>query len=252
MQKIVYIVSLFLIISSCSVYRGQKARSSGTNSEKDYNSKDSYIRSKNLTNDGFYLKSLDIIISNGNSRNKFSGSLKFEKPDKYLLTLRSISGIEIARIFISRDSVYLMDRIKHKVYRTEGKYIYREYGFAIELLPVLLGDYIGKCNSVFSDRNGGNILEAECKVAGFNVIYLFNENVGKVTSALGRRGDNEYGSIKFDKFRNISGLIYPGRIQFNNEKRKMNAEFVIRKIEFPWNEKVTFNVGDRYEILDLL
>ena len=39
-------------------------------------------------------------------------TIKYELPDKYLISIRSKAGIEAARIFITKDTVLINDRIK--------------------------------------------------------------------------------------------------------------------------------------------
>jgi len=252
LQKIGFSFILFFLISGCAVYHGRNNDELVINNLTGSFSENRIDRSSNLTNSGFYIKSFEILLSYNDSQNKLLGSLKFEKPDKFLITLRSLTGIEISRIFITGDSVFLFDRIKQKVYLTNGKKVFNKYGFALELIPVLLGDYIGTCNRELFEKKGGNILNSECRVEGFNISYLIDEKLGKVISASGSLGGNEYISINFDKFREISGLIYPGKIFLENVQRSFKTEIVIRKMEFPWHEKVTFTFGERYKILELL
>jgi hypothetical protein len=214
---------------------------------------DKYVRGKNLSENGFYIKSIDLEFNDGKTKSNIAGSVRFEKPDKYLITLRSKTGIEFARIYLNRDSIFILDRLKHKVYRGPLKYVNRNYGFPAEILAVIFGDFIGNCTKVDEGENKGNIVKVKCLISGVVMRYELDREKGKAVSAsVESRLGKDVSIIRYEKYKKENNAFFPEKIVMTNDSRKLSAVFRIRKIECPWNDKVEFNIDNRYEILELL
>jgi hypothetical protein len=253
LQKVTYSGLIILVITGCSVFKG-KDLSQREDWKADNNiSIPALTRNNNLTENSFYISSMDIAYSDGKTSNKLSGSFKFEKPDKYLISLRSKGGIEVARIFINNDSLYILERLNHKVYVGSLNYIRRNYGFPATILPLLIGDFIGNCKNYLEEGNDKRIEEVRCIESGVEIKYYIDKSIGKVVSvdAEGNRR-NELISISYDKFIRKSSAVCPTKIILTNKIRNLNAEIKINKIVFPWTEKIEFNIGNKYQILELL
>ena len=70
--------------------------------------------------------------------------LKFEYPDKYLISIKSRTGIEGARIYISEDTILFNDRINKKMYYGSSLYLKRKYGLTTNFLPLIFGDIVSR------------------------------------------------------------------------------------------------------------
>ncbi len=253
MQKIVLVFSLVFFFSGCSVFHRHERNIFSNESVGNSVSGDQYIRGRNLTENGSYIKSMDIEYSDGKTESNIAGSVRFEKPDKYLIALRSKTGIEFVRIYLNGDSIFILDRLKHKVYKGPLQYIKKSFGFPVEILPVILGDFIGKCKIIDERENKENVVNVKCFIPEVVMEYQLDREKGKavlsrVETLLGR----DVSIIRYEKFKKENGAFFPEKIVMSNDERKLLVVFKIRKIEYPWKEKVEFNIGNRYEILELL
>jgi hypothetical protein len=102
------------------------------------------------------------------------------------------------------------------------------------------------------DKKEG-ILNSSCSLAGTTIQYIFDTGLGKIISASVESTEGfGISSLKFDNFKEENGAVYPGNIVLSNERRRITVGCKIKKIVYPWNEKIVFNFGNRYEILKLL
>ena len=56
---------------------------------------------QNISSAGFFIQKAEVEYNNQYGSQKFLASIKFEYPDKYLISLKSRTGIEGVRIFIN-------------------------------------------------------------------------------------------------------------------------------------------------------
>jgi hypothetical protein len=253
LQKVGFIALVFLLTSSCSVFKGLNEVKTG-DVEKDKGKSVSVLaKERNLFHNSFYIKSMEVDIKMGKDDEKLLASLRFEKPDKYLISLRSRSGIEISRIFIDRDSGYIVDRIKRKVYKGSVKNIEKKYGVPLNILPVLLGDFCGSCGLEYESVNKDKLVLCKCSIDKISLRYEIDHGIGKVKAVSLENGFGApFFSADFDKFKRESEAVFPTRINWIDLERNVNIEINIQKIEYPWNDKIEFSFGNRYEVIELL
>ena len=58
-------------------------------------------------------------------------------PDKFLISIKSHTGIEVARIFLTGDSIMINDRINKKLYYGSTSYLKNKYGLTTAVFPVI-------------------------------------------------------------------------------------------------------------------
>ena len=116
MRKIVIILFLAIIAGGCYVNR--KAANVVTLSDGVAENETILERTErqNITSRGFNIQKAEIEFNNQYGNQKFLASIKFEYPEKYLISLKSRTGIEGVRVFINKDSVFVNDRINKKLY----------------------------------------------------------------------------------------------------------------------------------------
>ena len=110
------------------------------------------IENQNLTKRNFFIQKAEIEILSEEENQKLIASIKFIYPDQYLISLKSKTGIEAARIFITDDTVLINDRINRKLYFGKPAQLKNKYGISPAVLPVVLGDFI-KGNSKLDEQN---------------------------------------------------------------------------------------------------
>jgi hypothetical protein len=240
--------------TGCAVVRTGGKRSDGLSNEIINEKLFENIKNQNITTNNFFIKKAEIEISTQERTQKILGSLKFKKPDKYLISLKSREGIEAARIFISDDTILINDRISRKQYYGSSKYLKTKYGISAAVLPVIIGDYI---SDTLSDSNptkcSGGKMDIDGIVSEIKIRYVIDCKKGKSILVITGNSLNEGGiEIQYDDFFKKGNIITPGKIGIKDTKRKTKIEIKIQKIESPWNGNVEFIPGNRYEIIQLL
>jgi hypothetical protein len=212
------------------------------------------VKEKNITNLNFYIEKAEIEILTERGTEKYTGNIKFEKPDKYLISLKSRSGIEGARIYISNDSILVNDRINRKLYYANASYLEKKYGFNISCLPLIFGDIVlekgyeeskGKCLE--------NRFKIDCLVKGLRLSYNIDCNKRKVISVY---ESNNYVQqsfrIKYDSFLSIKDFLIPKVMEFEENQHNIHIRIKIKKVEFLWNGIIKFIPGRGYELIKLV
>jgi hypothetical protein len=207
------------------------------------------LEKKNLTNIDFNILKAEIEVVNKREKIKFLGSLKYKNTGLYLFSFRSKAGIEAARIFISKDTILINDRIKKRLFYGSTNYLRDKYGISILSLPLILGDFV--------DISGRTEQKIECKngkseilgVAARNEIkYTIDCQNGKITSAI-LNGDRDTEDITFlfEKFKIIGNNLFPGNVEFADRNRETIIKIKIDRIEFGGIVKIDFIPGNNYD-----
>jgi hypothetical protein len=254
LRKVSFILICIVAFVQCSVLKKGNYRnieSSGVLSEKSILES---TKKKNITQDNFTVTKADIkIITNGGSENVI-GSIKFENPDKYLISLKSRIGIEVTRIYISNDTILVNDRLNKKLYYGSPEYLERKYGLPISVLPLLFGDYIEdsetfehsyKCEAGKLSRFG--TLDSlrvqyiiDCKKEKSIMAKL--EGISLITNI----------SFKYGRFFYEGSRFLPGEIKITDFKNSITLEIRIKKIEASSKGNIKFIPGRNYEIIRLI
>jgi hypothetical protein len=205
------------------------------------------LKESNISNSDFFITKAEIEILNNGEKQKFLASLKFKNTGIYLISLRNKGGIEGARIFISKDTILINDRINKKLYCGSPRYIKSKYGISISTLPVIMGDFI--------DGKENQIKELKCNNNKSEVSGITEEKEIKYTINCGERKISETKMINetegiillFSKFINNNNKHYPQSIIIQDSKQETEINIEIQKIDFNTIEKVDFIPGKDYE-----
>jgi hypothetical protein len=212
------------------------------------------IIKQNLTGNNFFIQKAEIEYIIGEQKQKFMAVIKFERPDRYLISLKSKTGIEGARIFINRDSLVINDRINKIVYLGNSLYLRRKLGFDQSFLPVIFGDFVS--------NDGRNLLKNQCinrnldmvtNVNGLKVHYLIDCNKRKIS---GVDISDNYGNmnilLKFGAIKSLGALSVPRNIELNYPESNLDIIIKIIKIQSPWNGNVKISPAKGYELKELI
>jgi hypothetical protein len=210
--------------------------------------------SQNITNSGFFIQKAEIETITSEESNKFIANIKFEKPDKYLISLRSRTGIEGARIYIFGDSLQMNDRINKKLYYGTSIYLERKYGFSQSFLPLILGDLIleKRCETA-QEKCIENKMSLDCQLKGVPLSYRIDCNKRKVIAVDQIRSLNKKGiSIKYGKYFKAGNTVVPRIIEFDDDNYGISVKIKILKVQSPWVGNISFIPGKGYELIELL
>jgi hypothetical protein len=255
---------LFTFLTGCSVIK----RNSKTNIETRQNvtennlanvdkTSDSSLvyrlENQNLTKRNFFIQKAEVLFSSDEDSQRLTASIKFNTPDKYLISIRSKSGIEGARIFMTRDTILVNDRINRKLYYGKPDFIARKYGISAMLIPVILGDYSDGNKSFDSDQpcaDGIAVINAFIK--GIKIRYTVECRKNKIVKASQESGENiNVADIEFEKFFKTGGILTPGKITIKAYEKRMNIDIRVKKMELPWDGNIEFIPGNKYELIEL-
>lgn len=254
MQKIAFILFLVITTSGCSVLKNRSGNYIGDYESIKSSDNIQVVKNKNITKNNFYIEKAEIEVITPAGSDKFLGSVKFEKPGKYLISLKSFTGIEAARILQSGDTILANDRIKRKLYFGSPDYVLRKYGISESMIPVLFGDFIG---GKLADENTTECIDGRLNVAyainGIRISYVIDCKENKIISAVTEnnfQGKNI--SINYSGFKKVNDLIFPGRIEVTDTQRNTTIKIKILKITPGLKNEIEFLPGNKYELIRLL
>jgi len=249
LRKIVFIF-LIVTLSACSVLKREGSKDISKREQLENGDLKSFVLKQNLTNSGFFISKAQVTLTTDGEKTKFIASVKFESPDRYLISLKSKAGMEAARIFISSDTILVNDRINRKLYHGRADYLNFKYGIPVRLLPCIFGDLVLPDNSKNLEGCDNNISKQDYLGNGVKYTYIIDCRKGKV---IGLQNFSEINSkeviIYFNKFLDFNSIRYPSIINFIYSGNEVNIK--IEKLEYPWNGNIEFISGNRYELIDL-
>jgi Domain of unknown function (DUF4292) len=212
------------------------------------------VKFQNLTDTSFFIQKAEIEVINQDGKEKFISTIKYEKPDKYLISIKSRTGIEGARIFISKDSILINDRINKKIYFANSFYLKRKYGLPLSCFPLIFGDIVLEKNCDTGQiRCSEDKMNIDCLVNGLRLRYDIDCKKRKVI--LVNQMDNfvqDGIKIRYESFFKLGNMFFPGIVELEDTQYNTTIKIKFSKIEFPWNGNVKFVPGKGYELIELV
>jgi hypothetical protein len=212
------------------------------------------VKNQNLTNFDFFIQKGEVEYITDSGKDKYLFTVKFEKPGRYLVSIKNRTGIEGVRIFVSGDTLMANDRINKVLYSASSLYLQRNFGISQSLLPLIFGDIIlDKNHENKSEKCIGNKVNFESRVKGQSLEFEIDCGKRKLIMA-GQEGMNlqMVTEIKYDQFSNIGGISIPKYIEMHQNQTNTTIKIKILKIEIPWSGNIDFVPGRDYEKMELL
>jgi len=253
LQKIVSILFVVAFLFSCTVSRTVSRNKTERISAGENGIELNDVISNNITEQAFFIEKAEVEIINQCERKRFFISVKYSLPDSFLISLRSLSGIEAARIFLTEDSILVNDRINKILYQGTQLDAKRKYGFNTEIFPVLLGDLVvektGESFTMNSEKEYELIISSN---SGNKFEYSVDYRILKVVKAvISRNNKSKPVLIKYDSFRKFSNIVLPSQIYMYNVNGIEEITLKIIKIQAPWKGRIEFIPGSNYEKIEL-
>jgi hypothetical protein len=240
------LIFILLLFSACVARRQTPVRTYSAPIDSKETIIDS-VQKYNLSNSGFYIEKGEISIQRGNKREKFLFTLKFKKPDIFLVSIRNSTGIEGARVFIDNDSIFVNDRINSRLMYGNSGRIEKLTGLPGGSVMTVFGDFLSDgimhvTNTVISDNKaivfgviGAYNFKANIDLSKKKVeSYIFRENTGKNSITI------NYST--FDK----GDVPFAKQINFTNGEKELSGIIRIHKLLYPWNGNLEFIPGKGY------
>ncbi|HBH84029.1 MAG: hypothetical protein A2X05_09280 [Bacteroidetes bacterium GWE2_41_25] len=253
MQKIAIILIICFYTAGCSVSRYGNGGKPQVESYDLNGFKGEEILKQNLTKGDFFIQKAEIEISSQGERQRFLATIKFKSPDRYLISIRSLSGIEAARVYLTKDSVLINDRVNKTLFFGSQQAGRKKYGFSSLVFPVCFGDAVISNNDDFSSfKCNDGVSSVNTVEDGFKLSYsidcLRRRPVSlTVTNEIDARPVN----ITYEDFINLENLDFASRIKIINLKNYENITIKYSKIESPWEGDIFFIPGKNYEKVEI-
>ena len=184
MRKIAFIIISTLLYYGCAVSK-RNAKTAGDDFAATLDNIHARIIEQNITGRSFFIERAEFRISGPDGVKSGIGTIKFLMPDRFLISIKSIIGIEVARILLKGDSVFINDRFNKKLYYGSTSYLKDKYGVTTALLPVVMGDYV---NEKRLDRDKVKCQDGKMNLTGVvnntKIKYLIDCNIAKVLRLL--------------------------------------------------------------------
>lgn len=254
MQKLSFILFLLIVCTGCSVIRTNSNRSTGLSKDQSPEGLLEGINKQNVSGKGFFIQKAEIEITTAQGKERVLGSIKHISPDIYLVSIKSRTGLEVVRIYLTEDTILINDRINKKQFFGSPEYLKKKYVISALTIPLLVGDYIAeKQYDISQQRCLNGILKVDSNIEGININYFIDCKKKKVISAEVKSKIGDKGvKINFNDFIKFSKGIVPGKIEILNFQDGPSVVIVIKKIETPWNGNLEFIPGKNYELIQLL
>jgi hypothetical protein len=176
------ILILLIVFSGCSAVKTGKSRI--VNKSLILTGDIGETRKNNLSKDDFNILRADVVSKINEEEQKFIASFKYKSPGIWLLSIKSNTGIEAARAWISADTVLINDRLSKKLYYGESNALDKKYGIPVKAMPVLIGDFIEEekmSNEPIQCIEGMN--EIIAKLENVRIEYVISCKDNKVISS---------------------------------------------------------------------
>jgi outer membrane biogenesis lipoprotein LolB len=250
LRKIIFIAILGVILYGCSATK--KAEQTSEISLTGNILEDT--KNQNLTNENFFVQKGEVEYINGTIKEKFLFTLKYEKPGKYLISLKNRTGIEGARAYISGDTILVNDRINKILYSASSLYLQKNFGFNQTLLPLIFGDivYDKDCGGRL-EKCTGSKLNLDCQVKGTILNYVIDCSKRKISESRQRNNFREaVNEVRYEQFTKSGSIITPKNIEVHQKQTNTIIKIKILKILIPWQGNIEFVPGRDYEKMELI
>lgn len=245
MSKTPLIVISFLILTACSAAKLSKTELKPDNTTG-VSIRD--VLDRNFANNDFSIKKIEVGFNSDGEYSSFLAGIKFKFPSTWLITVRSNTGIEIVRVFIDRDSVWVNNRLQRKLYVGNCESFEKKFGLYPVMLPMFLGDLIcseARATDMYQCNN--KEIQFNDRLGDFNIENTISCSDRKIERLIMKNGSIEILSVRIEKSKRMNDIFYPERILLKSGKTK--ATLRIKALDFDLNkiESILFIPGKGYE-----
>jgi hypothetical protein len=243
------IIGLFVVFISAGCATTEKA--TGISSERQQRAvKDvlQKVAGKNITGAGFFIRKGKITTESESGRISLYFTMKYSVDGKYLISIRSKTGMEAFRVFLSTDTILVNDRLNRTVLYGNARDFGRITGIPAALLKISVGDIFYN-NPVIQE--GENCSNNEIKLKDYFQGLIVNSTIDckaeKLKSIVVSTGSPDlFITIDYRKFRDDNYSV-PKKVEVNDAGRKIKIIISIEKYLAPWVGEIEFIPGSGYK-----
>jgi hypothetical protein len=249
LYKIIFIsIIVFSLGSRCSVSRNS---GKGVTQLSSKEAKDilKVTKNQNITNSSFFIEKGKIFTSGKGGNIKLLFTMKFKQPGIYLISLKSWTGIEAFRVYITNDTVLINDRINKITYFGKPFDFEKITGLPADLLKVSVGDFFtGNEEEKLTEKCIANKLIVNDYIQGLIIRTIIDCYLGKANSIMVTSGTpDDMINISYSKHKNDYYKI-PGKVELNDLKKNVKIVIKIEKVSIPWNGEIEFIRGKGFNL----
>lgn len=250
MRKITVLFLVVALFSGCSGIKKAAKTGKGNAFRGEVSLEE--VRVQNLSNGNFNIQKAEIDFDSGNTGVSFIANIRHVVPDKYLISLRMRTGIEVGRIYIDRDTILANDRINKILYYGKSSVLSAKYGIPFDLIPALFGDFVGEPESMarLPECSEGR-LNVNSYLKGVRLMYGIDCDSKKAISLKQEGYSGTSGEINYGNFEKNGGKLSPSEITLNHKESGSILNIKFEKIETDWNGTIEFVPGNRYDRVEL-
>jgi hypothetical protein len=188
-----------------------------------------------------------VSVRGSNKAGKYIFSLRHKAPDSYLLSIKNSLGIEGGRIFITKDTLLINDRINRKILYGKPGTIEKLTGIPVFFKELIFGDVL-----LISELKEEQIEIINNKaivnqiIGGFVGRSEINSKLNKITNAKWARGNGineiQVSYSNFDK----GGKHLPRKINIISGNGSSDLIIRVDKIDFGLIDSIKFIPGENY------
>ncbi len=182
-------------------------------------------------------------------RTRFSANLRANSEGEWLLSIRSILGIEVARIFAGSEGVVLLDRLANIAERYSWNEMANRYGVRFDMIGLLLGDIPANISLASDNIDCDRPLLLSARTGPGYRVHV-DCNYGKVRQILVE--DAATGSsltVTVERFTPVNGSYYPFEITVEDDSGTMRLTYRIDDIVTDWTGSFNFAIPSNYTIV---
>ena len=237
----------FLFLSACAVVNKQ----GGINAS---NSKlpalSGQLELSNFTKSDFIIDKAEVTVLKGGEKDKFLLTIRYSKSGIWLISLRNLTGIEGARLYISADTVLINDRLNKVLYMGKPALLLKKYGgIAFNYLPILIGDYIVREADIIKEGNClKGVREYKIDFIDRNIKYKINCDKAIVNEAIvSSRSDDELLLMKRTDNNTGKTNFFQRKINIKIPGENLNISLSVKKVRFENLDSIAFIPGKNYK-----
>lgn len=205
------------------------------------------LKSINLTMYDFNIRKATIELNGEYGSQRVLATIRYRQPCNYLINLSSWVGIEVARIFLTSDTILINDRINRRLFYGSPEYIEAKYGVSINTIPLLFGDYIFDSHGIYEKCINGKIdfvkFIGDRRISG--EISCSNSKIINVLFG-GKSGAGDI-KIQYDNFFVKHGVVFPRNIRINDNGGENSLIIDYSDVDFDAVGDLNFVPGGGYQ-----
>jgi hypothetical protein len=250
------VISSILLVLFITVSCASSKKSTADSSDKIERSSSVVLKNtalKNITGTGFFIRKGKIVTENESGKTSLYFTMKYSADGKYLISIRSKTGMEAFRVFLSEDTLLVNDRLNRSVLYGNGRDFEKITGIPSALLKISVGDFFFNKPGI---NGGADCINNEIKLTDYFQGLIINSTIDckaeKLKSVIVSTGTpDKYISIDYRKFREDIYSV-PKRVEVNDPGRMIKITIMIDKYLAPWVGEVEFIPGSGYKSKPLI